>query len=285
MKSRHHSPYGTIGLYRPESTSSSESVLIVPGYSESLTHNKKLVDTLAKTGYDAFTFTQPRRRGKTGLTDPIVRQGDIVLKALDIATGEGDKIHAVAHSMGCAAVLYAALQAPERFASIMLMQPLGMVGEQSFGELLGRVNKKVARNTVGPLRGRHLTFDQQEDSLVSLDAETRLRYSARVARAQLAGGGILAKHPRLAIQEAKAAGKYDISEDIQRISGVGVPVHLVVSRADEMFDQDKVEASYANIADHVASYRPLVDASASHDTFWLHPERSAYVIDQTIQHP
>jgi hypothetical protein len=114
-------------------------------------------------------------------------------------------------------VLYAALQAPERFESITLMQPLGMVGEQSFGELLKRVRRKVTRNTLGAMGGRHLTHDIHEATSTPLDKETRLRYSMRVARSQLAGADVLAKHPRLAIQEAKAAGKYDISEGIKEV--------------------------------------------------------------------
>lgn len=285
MKSRHSTPYGKLKLYRPDLDKNKERVMVVAGYSESLTHTKKLVDTLSRTGYDAFTYTTPRRRGKAVLTDPIARQGDVVLRVLDIATKDNEKVHAVAHSLGCAAVLYAAMQAPERFESITLMQPLGMVGEQSFGELLKRVRRKVTRNTLGAMRGRHLTHDIQEDTSTPLDNETRLRYSMRVARSQLAGAGVLAKHPRLAIQEARAAGKYDISEGIKQVIEAGIPVHLVTAHGDEMFDRHKVEAGYEIITDHITSHSPLSDTSASHDTFWLHPERSAFLISKIVQHP
>jgi alpha-beta hydrolase superfamily lysophospholipase len=266
MKPRIPTPYGKVKLYRPNTDNEQERVMVVPGFSESLTHNKKLVDTLARIGFDAFTFTQPRRRGKTGLTDPIDRQGDIVLKLLETTLRPNDRVHAVAHSLGCAAVLKAAMQHPERFASLTLMQPLGMVGEQGFGEQLKRVSKKVTRNQVA----------------ATLEGETRLRYSARVARAQLAGGGIIARHPRLAIQEARAAGKYDIADDIKDVVQLGVPVHVVTANSDEMFDRHKIATGYELISDSVTSYSNIADQAAPHDTFWLHPERTAKLISQII---
>jgi alpha-beta hydrolase superfamily lysophospholipase len=281
MKHHQETSYGNVMLYRPEVSSSHEPILIVPGYSESLTHNKKLVNTLVRLGYDAMTYTQPRKRGKTGLTDPIARQGDIVLNVLDGIGGE-NKMHVVAHSLGCAAVLYAAMQQPERFASLTLMQPLGMVGEQTFGEMFRRVNRKVVRNQLGALKGRHLTHTSDLDGAAPLDKETKLRYVARVAIAQLAAAGILAKHPRLAVQEAKASGKYNITEHINEVAELGIPVHVVTADSDEMFDKQKVAAGYELISAHVTSYNQLSDVAAAHDTFWMHPERSASIIDQTI---
>lgn len=281
--SNHHTPYGKIKLYRPQIEPAQEQIIVIPGYSESIAHNKKLVNALCARGFNAFCYSQPRSRGNTGLTDPIDRQGDVVLKILDLATKNNEKVHAVAHSLGCAAVVYAARQVPDRFASITLMQPLGMVGDQSFGELLNRVSKKVSRNTFGAMRGRHLTYDLQDEISTPLDKETRLRFSMRVARSQLAGAGILAKHPRLSVQEAKASGKYDITEGIKEVVKVGVPVHIVTAHGDEMFDRHKVEAGYEIISDHVSSYNALSGLSATHDTFWLHPERSAFLLNKIIQ--
>lgn len=283
MKQRTPTPYGKAKVYSAESHSpEAERVLVVPGYSETLTHSRKLVDALAANGFDASTFSQPRRAGKES-SDPIQRQGNVVLSLVETTVPQGEKVHAVAHSLGSAAVLRAAQEAPERFASLTLMQPVGMVGEQSFPELLGRVGKKVSKNQAGALRSQDPQRQPKTGYAASADTESAIRYSTRVARSQVAGSGVLAKQPVLAIQEATAVGSYDIADDIAKVKELGIPVNIVKAHSDEMFDTDKVDMGYAGIADSVDSYSSVADRTARHDTFWLQPERTAAIIGQLIQ--
>lgn len=278
--------YGKAKVYTAKSNlPKAERVLVVPGYSETLAHSRKLVDALATNGYDASTFSQPRRVGKKGnkIEDPIQRQGNVVLGLVEATVPQGEKVHAVAHSLGSAAVLKAAQEAPERFASLTLMQPVGLVGEQSFPKLLGRVGKKVTMNQIGALRSQDPQRRPKTGYAASADTESAIRYSARVARSQVAGSGVLAKQPVLAVQEATAVGSYDIADDIVKVKELGIPVNIVKSHSDEMFDTDKVDIGYSGIADSVDSYSSVADRSARHDTFWLQPERTAAIIGQLIQ--
>lgn len=286
MKQRTSTPYGKAKIYTAESDQpTAEHVLVVPGYSETIVHSKKLVDALASQGFDASTFSQPRHAGKEThkVKDPIQRQGNVVLSLLETSVPKGEKVHAVAHSLGSAAVLRAAQEAPERFASLTLMQPVGMVGEQGFPELLGRVGKKVTKNQVGALRSQDPQNQSSTGYAASADTEPAVRYSTRVARSQLAGSGVLTRQPVLAIQEATAVGSYDIADDLAKIKELGIPVNIVKAHSDEMFDTDKVDGGYAEIVDSVDSYSSVADRSARHDTFWLQPERTAAIIGQLIQ--
>ena len=286
MKERTSTPYGKAKIYTAESDQPTAGrVLVVPGYSETTAHSKKLVDALASQGFDASTFSQPRRAGKEAhkVKDPIQRQGNIVLSLVETTVPQGEKVHAVAHSLGSAAVLRAAQEAPERFASLTLMQPVGMVGEQSFPELLGRVGKKVTKNQVGALRSQDPLRQPHTGYAASADTESAVRYSTRVARSQLAGSGVLTRQPVLAMQEATAVGSYDIADDIAKVKELGIPVNIVKAHSDEMFDTDKVDTGYAGIADSVDSYSSVADITARHDNFWLQPERTAAIIGQLIQ--
>lgn len=286
MEQRTSTPYGNAKVYSAKSNlPEAERVLVVPGYSESLAHSRKLVDALATNGYDASTFSQPRRAGKEAdrVKDPIQRQGNVVLSLVEATVPQGEKVHAVAHSLGSAAVLRAAQEAPERFASLTLMQPVGLVGEQSFPELLGRVGKKVTKNQTGALRSQDPQRQPKTGYVASADKESAIRYSARVARSQITGSGILAKQPLLAVQEATAVGSYDIADDIAKVKELGIPVNIVKAYSDEMFDTDKVDVGFAGITDSVDSYSSVADRTARHDTFWLQPERTAAIIGQLIQ--
>jgi anti-sigma28 factor (negative regulator of flagellin synthesis) len=163
------------------------------------------------------------------------------------------------------------------------MQPVGMVGEQSFPELLGRVGKKVTKNQTGALRSQDPQRQSKTGYAASNDTESAIRYSARVARSQVAGSGVIARQLVLAVQEATAVGSYDIADDIARVKGLGIPVNIVKAHSDEMFDTQKVDTGYAGIADSVESYSSVADRTARHDTFWLQPERTAAIIGQLIQ--
>lgn len=282
MKKAIKTPFGKAKIYSQEVPEAREHTMVVPGYSESVTHSKKLVNALASRGFDAFTFSQPRRKGKNPVNNPIDRQGDTVLSVLESTLPSGDRVHAVAHSLGSAAVLKAAQLAPERFASLTLMQPVGMAGEQSFSELLGRVGRKLTRNQIRAMRSQNPQRKPKTGYAASVDTESAARYSSRVARSQLAGGSVLAKQPVLAIKEAKAAGSYDIVDDIAKVKELGIPINIVKAHSDEMFDTDKVDMGYSRVTDSVNSYSSVADRTARHDTFWLQPERTAQIVGQLI---
>src|SRR5262245_38109117 len=131
--------FGKTNIYESLSPEAAEIVVVVPGYSEGPRHIRKLLGSVAARGMDALSFSQPRRRGNKE-QDPVDRQAEILSAVLTHETGRDTKIHAVAHSLGGAAVLRVAKEQPEKFASITIMQPPGRLGRrQSFGELLTRV--------------------------------------------------------------------------------------------------------------------------------------------------
>ena len=283
---KYSTPYGKVKVYCAESRLlEAERVLVIPGYSETLAHSRKLVDALAASGFNASTFSQPRRAGKEThkVKDPIQRQGNVVLSLVETTVPQREKVHAVAHSLGSAAALRAAQEAPERFASITLMQPLGMVGEQSLPELANRVGKKVVKNQSGALRRQNPSRQPKVGYAASVDTESALRYSGRVAKAQLAGSGVIGKQPTLALKEALAVAKYEIADDITKVTELGIPVNIVTAHSDEMFDHDKVDAGYEASIHTASSFSSVADREARHDTFWLQPERTAAIIGQLIQ--
>ena len=259
--------YGITDIYSQKPSNATERALVLPGFGESTYHVKPVVDALAVNGYESLTFSPPRRDVKqTGKhIDPILRQGKIILEVLKATVSSGEKVHAVAHSLGAAAVLKAAQLQPEYFASLILMQPAGIVTEhQSVYELARRATKKLSTN--------------QEVAKLSNDNS-----SGRVARTRLASGAVIAKQPLLAWREAAAAGDYDITGDLQRVADLGIPIHLVASKGDEMFDHVKVERNRSTVEGLVQTYTLLDEATANHDTFWIHPQNTAAIVQNLIK--
>lgn len=254
----------------------------MPGYSETIAHSKSVVDALAQEGFESFTFNQPRKPGEGWPADPIGRQADLVVRVVEAVAPEAGRVHAVAHSLGAAAVLRAAPRIPERVASIVLMQPIGLSGAQPFREQALRVGRKATKNQLGALRRQDPERPPRHGYAAALDTESATGFFTRVARAQLTGFGVLLRHVRLALREANAAGAYDLADDARKVRELGIPVHVVKAQGDELFDTDKVDAGYQRVVDAVTSYSCVADPHARHDASWLQPARSAQIVRQLV---
>ena len=262
MKQIVNTPYGRATIYRQ---GSGEKVLIVPGFSESIAHNKELVDRLARKGYDAFTFSQPRRDANT---NPLNRQRDIILSVLDSAMPHSQQVDAVAHSFGAATLLSAAQANPKRFKSLLLMQPSGVGNRQSFFRLVWHIGVKSTKNHTDAIK-RRTAKDPYSITL------------RQVASAFATSMGIIGQNPLLAFRETKVAIQHVIFDDILAIQELGIPVHSIMAYSDELFTI-KIYLDSSQITELAGSYNNLFDKQARHDTFWIHPEQTTQLIDLFI---
>ena len=257
-------PYGKVTVYQ-NGPGKGKHVIVIPGFSESITHNRELVDRLAGQGYDAFTFSQPRRGT---FVDPIARQQAIVLELFKALLPADQKVYAVAHSLGVAAALKAARLHPDKFTGLLLMQPSGIGERQTLLRLIRRVGKKTAKN--------HKNVASTAGSAV---------YSVtirQVLRAHATSTAYLIRNPLLALKEASAAVHYRIAEDIIEVQKLGIAVHIVLVRNDELFTMgDALE--YDNVLKLPGAYSTLTHKEARHDTFWMHPEQTAELVDGFIK--
>ncbi len=269
MKHKIRTPFGTAILHKQGPAGESARIMVTPGYSESITHNKRLIHTLADMGYTAFTFSQPRSKGT--MIDVLERQKHIIMSVLDSTLEENEKVHAVTHSFGAAALLKAAKERPELFADLILMQPSGLAGEQSFPELVRRVSRKTRTNHLYALK-RH------GERSVALP---------QVALTHLSSSKVIARNPLLALREARLAIRHAITDDIAAVKSLGVPVHVVTVHKDDLFDMNEAGLGYDQLVALQGSYMTIADKTARHDTFWLQPERTARIVDglvkQTLQ--
>lgn len=286
MKSTVETVYGKATVYRvpPKNGHASDQLWLVPGFSETLAHTQSVVDMAAEEGFDASTFSQPRGSGESIRADdgPLERQSRLFLDIIRAKVPPVEKIDAVGHSLGCATLLLAAQKEPWRFKSITLMQPVGMVGEQSLLEMAGRSAKKVASIQGGAIiKGQSPKRRFSKAHQAKFDSEGRLSYSGRILRAQNAAGKLLLSHPGLAIDEANAARRYDIQQDLEKVSQLGIPINIVTSKSDEFFDNDKV-LPYESIADDISSYSMVAERKARHDTLWMQPRRTAKIIGSLL---
>lgn len=259
----------------PKGNNQLPRVLVVPGFSEGIFHARDLVDALGDDGMDATTFSQPRIRRIKG--DPIVRQAEVVSGVLD-SLPSNEKVHAVAHSLGGAAVLKAARDNPEAFASITLLQPVGMTSQQGLKKLVKRTGKKTIKNFFQSLAVQDSSpYSKKNEEYPYDKRKSTLRYMGRVILAQILGGIYVATRSG-SLKEATAAGQYRIEDDMKAVMDLGVPVHVVTSASDEIFPYEEID--FENL--DATSFSSVADRKAGHDTFLLQPIRTADTVKKII---
>lgn len=255
-------------------------VVVVPGYSETITHNKALVGALATEGFETVSFTQPYPTKSQ--PSPVESRIDAVRRVIEATVPAGEKIYALAHSLGALPILALAKEHPEQFARIVLMQPAGFVDSQGLAKLSTKTTRKIVRNQSRALNGQ--TLRQPSDRYVGLaDQEGRVEFFSRTLRAQLAAGGVLARRPKLALREAHLADRYDVDRDIAEVMAGGVPVDIVLAHGDELFDSSEAYERYPKIAHHIGALSVVADSEAGHDTTWLQPRRTATLFRQIVE--
>lgn len=248
-------------MYR-KTSGTDRSILIVPGFSESITHCIPLVDKLTEQGrYDVCTFSRPRNVSKS---HPLDRQRDIILQVMDSMFGSDKKISGIAHSLGSLSLLRAAATYPERFSSLILMQPSGLTSAQSLFRIAMKASRKIGRNHFVVKKSSTLLTTSQRHVLLS----------------QLSSAKTIIRNPRLAIREADVARSYSLSEDLAAIHSYGTPVYIMRSRSDELFDND--DSIIFDPAISYGSYSTFNCRFLGHDTFWTHPQLTAETVDTLI---
>ncbi len=104
-----------------------------------------------------------------------------------------------------------------------------------------------------------------------------------MGKAQNAAGMLLARNGKLALQEARAIGKYDATPDLKAVSELGIPVHVVGAHSDELFGhQDLNDAIMPVDGEIKAPISYPVDRLAGHDTAWMQPKLHAEIIGSIV---
>ena len=256
--------YGRFSTYKQVPDHPVGYIFVVPGFAESLQQTKPIVEALAVKNLAAYTYSQPRLRNKEDgvLVHPLERQGKVALMALNELLPGHSKVTAVAHSLGTATILKAVQLNPERFDTLILMQPVGLAGQQSFIDLFMRGLRKNRNN-----------YSSVKDTSSLHDHKT-------VAKAQFGSVITIAKQPLLAIREATAIGSYSTSKDVKSVISSGIKVHLVISKFDEYFDYSNMQTQLEDLGNVATSITILDEPHHGHDINWLDPALTA---DLTIK--
>jgi len=218
----------------PEKEAQGLPVFIAPGWGNTSLTFKNIMGEFTKNGHRSLLVEHKRAQTMSSIdeqysTEDLQRAFEII-EALDkkgIAQTD-----AVGYSEGTIDLVVAATLFPERFRSLVLLNPNGVIGEDSFAKLVARFHAEIARNTVS-------SFGSKEE------------IKATLAVYKDVASEIL-KNPALAARETLSIAKSNTLPALANLKQKGIRISIIAGVDDKMFPIKKMQEEVK--AEHVDGF-------------------------------
>lgn len=248
----------------PEHLVSDVPVLVAGGWSVGTSASKEVGREINKHGRRAI-MVDHARFGQVPESDihpqEVLHGANTLLEVLEAA--DVDRADVIAHSKGALDAVAAATMNPERFRSLILVAPAGMIGEDTFF----RLGKGFARKM-----GRSITRDLVENPKVALTIVP-------------SSTPYIAKNPPKSAREISAIVSTTVDQALYDLKESGIQIAVIQSNADPVFPPERIK-KHVDLDEkrgNVDAYASVAWKKAGHDDLLIHPERTARAALQMIE--
>ena len=241
---------------KPKKLEHSTPILVAPGWGETVETFRGTLNVFAQHGWRSISLSHPRSEmpneigGAKGYTEEY--QKALSLLAV-LAEKRLEKVDIVAHSEGAISASLLSLMTPEMIRTLILVNPAGLHGKDSFINLAGRFSKEAVKL----LR----QYSQIE---------------ARVAIAETVK--YILSNVQKAIREGQEIATAHLDDVIKDIVSRGIKVHIVGAVNDSVFPPDKLQKVAAPM-----SPNGFYSVIGSHNDIYLKPEQFVKIVENALK--
>jgi pimeloyl-ACP methyl ester carboxylesterase len=207
---------------QPEQSKSDVTVLIVPGWGLTPQEWKGNMKELAAAGrrtlaVDAVHGSKETTKTSNPIPEAANRKMTPFVKALE---DRGiSKTDAIAHSGGCIELLLAARESPDQFRTLVLVNPGGMIGEDSLPRLSARFAKEAVTGAWNAVRQGKVKEYMGIANKITHSAVTR---------------------PVLSFKEAQAVASTQVIDLLKDLKSKGINVVVIHGPSDPVFPMERM---------------------------------------------
>ncbi len=239
----------------PETQKTEVPVLIAPGFGEGPKALELNMKTFYENGKRTLTFDAPhgvRVEGAEKKLDANEFAAREYRKAAALKAVIGkknlDKVDGVGHSEGCIYLVLAALEHPERFRSLVLVNPGGMVGEDNFLSLVARAYEHQKAQT------RQAKVDSRVAAIIEATRGERTKN--------------VTMSPLQSVDAARAIAATQIHELLVDLKSKGIGIAVIHGVHDLIFPMERVQKMAKT-----EQLDGFYSVKGGHSEFLLHPEQ------------
>ena len=272
---------------RPQEAKTEVPVIMAPGYG-TLSPEDNKVNILEMARQKRRTMFVDEPRGVDGVLEQgkseehelagekvdsfFMRQAETAIAVLD--KKEIAQVDAVGHSEGCLYLVVAASMHPERFRDLVLFDPAGMIGDDSFSELAYRFLKENIAE------------------MMEMDKRRKNGELSAAAEAQAKKGdedfiAYLQEDMPESLDEIRAIAAQQIRTLLKRAHDNGVMITIIHGVDDDVFPMARVQEQVARTDSEKEDGEDLIvdgfySVKGGHDGFLLNPERYTRMADEAL---
>lgn len=184
-----------------------------------------------------------------------------LLKALD--EKDIDQTDMVAHLEGAIYGVLAALLRPERFRNLVLVDPVGMVGEDTESRLVKGAVLDLCLQTARIYK-----------KLLTKEGSEAFRQSNTATKAL---GQVFASSPRRTVESVGVIAETQIDELLTTLKELGLKISIIHGVDDNFFPMERVQKQ---------TTKEMVDGfysvKGTHNELYLHPEKYTALVDNAL---
>lgn len=173
-----------------------------------------------------------------------------------------EKADIVAHSEGAVFSVMAAYFYPERFRSLVLVNPAGMIGSDNIKRLAIGFSSDLIRQVINEAK-KEKPNEGQTTGGGAIDA--------------LGGTKVLAENPRAAIESVFAMANSDLRNMLIAIKEKGVRIAVIAGVNDRAFPIDKMQTALG--LEHVDGFYSV---KGTHNSYFIDPKPYSLLIDDAL---
>ena len=255
----------------PQNPKSEIPVVLGPGYgASSPSHVKVNILEMVRQKRRTLYIDEPRginlNAGKEmppEIEEFLLRQTEALMAALD--KKEIEKIDAVATSEGCMPIVVAAALYPERFRNLVLVDPAGMIGDDSFAKLAYRFLTEGLNEIKRKKDGMSPEAQQQ-------------------AKEGFSGfQKYLKEDLKTSADEVRTMAKTQIRNLLKSAHEKGVGISIIHGVDDKVFPMDRVQEQTSRATpEEDLIVDGFYSVKGAHGEFLIDPERFTRIADEAL---
>lgn len=250
----------------PELAKTDVPLMIAPGFSEGPKTLEENMRYLSGWGRRVLTYDAPygispevhkNSSTKKAENAQVYELGKAATLNKVLEQKELARVDAVGHSEGCINLVIAALEHPERFRNLVLVNPGGMVGETSTFEFIKRV-------------WNHFYAEKR-----AVNADPRM-HEVKIRSEHERKHNILAE-PKKSLRAARAVACSEIGDLLKALKEQGIGISIIHSVDDAIFPMDKIQETA-----HKGQFDGFYSVKGGHNDFFLNPEPYTMLVDHAL---
>ncbi|MEI6843587.1 MAG: alpha/beta hydrolase [bacterium] len=243
----------------PENQKTDVVCVFAPGWGETPETLRESLRVLYESGRRAVSLKHSRQQNEISVDEDEFGNEKQKSSAISDVIEEChiEKVDGIGHSEGAINILLAAQEHPEKFRSIILIAPAGLIGKDGFFALIGRFLTNIKESA------KRMMKEKESTESLARSAKETAKYIAR--------------NPKKSMEEAYEISESQTEEILKDLHSKGIKIIIIHGVDDPVFPMERMQEILK-----AGSVDGFYSVKGDHNEIYVSPQKYAKVVDSAL---